>query len=87
MTKEEKREYQREYMQEYRKKEKQKEYQRRYLEKHRDEINARQRIRNIKKMKTQDIWYSTEKLEDDTSGGFFRSMRMNYDEENYWKKN
>ena len=62
-------------------------YQKRYAEKHKEKINARNRIRNIEKMKTQDIWYSTEKLEDDTSGGFFRSMRMNYDEENYWKKN
>lgn len=87
MTKEERRKYQREYMQEYRKKEKHKEYQKRYLEKNRDEINARKRIRNIEKMKTQDIWYSTEKKEDDTSIGFFESYRVNYYEEHYWKKN
>ena len=62
-------------------------YQRRYMEKHREQINARTRERYVEKMKTQDIWYSTEKKEDDTSIGFFRSMRMNYDEENYWKKN
>lgn len=87
MTKEEKRKYQREYMQEYRKKQKWSEYHKQYYEKHREEINARNRIRDVEKMKTQDIWYSTEKKEDDTSIGFFRSMRMNYDEENYWKKN
>ena len=82
MTKEEKRKYQREYMQEYRKKDKQKEYQRRYLEKHRDEINAKNRVRIVEKMKTQDIWYSTEILEHDTSGGFFESYKVNYYEEN-----
>lgn len=62
-------------------------YQKRYAEKHKEKINARQRIRNIEKMKTQDIWYSTEKLEDDTSIGFFESYRLNYYEKNYWKKN
>ena len=74
-------------MTEEERKERNRNYQKKYTEKHREEINARNRIRDIEKMKTQDIWYSTEKLEDDTSIGFFESYRVNYYEEHYWKKN